>query len=67
MTSIANAGGGASATLTLPLQITVSLGAKKKLLLWGNIENHIAKEATHVDGLRHSALSPACAGSLAFF
>ncbi len=26
-----------------------SKATKKKLLLWGNIENHIAKQATHVD------------------
>jgi endonuclease G len=26
-----------------------SKATKKKLLLWGNIENHIAKEATHVE------------------
>ena len=31
-----------------------SKATKKKLLLWGNIENHIAKQATHVDSKKVS-------------
>jgi endonuclease G, mitochondrial len=31
-----------------------SKATKKKLLLWGNIENHIAKEATHVESRKVS-------------
>jgi endonuclease G len=31
-----------------------SKATKKKLLLWGNIENHIAKEATHVESKKVS-------------